>query len=56
MRLKIDPEWKRVRQFQLVASVTFYADYFLTCFMIGNYRYDSDFLHHAQAFTVIVAV
>jgi len=57
----IKPTNKRLKTFHLIVSLTLYFDFFMTCMVIGNYRFfygldEPEFLSHQDLFNVIIVI
>ena len=49
----------RLKKFHLIVSLSLYVDFFLTSFVMGNYKfivgdYNSEFMYHETIFQIII--
>lgn len=61
--LMIEPKNRKLRNFHLVLAISFYLDFFLTGFIIGNYAFlhnpdhaEDDFLYHENVYLFVIFV
>lgn len=56
----IEPDNKRLKNFDIFCCLVLYVDIFMTCFLFGNYEFlvgkEDYFLHHREVFTIIVLI
>jgi hypothetical protein len=59
----IYPNNMRLQRFHYLAALSLYVDFFVTCFLIGNYEfqseiweYDEDFLNHESIFFYLIFI
>ena len=58
--LMIEPESRRLKNFDILCSLVLFVDIFMTSFLFGNYQFFfgevDEFLNHAVVFTIIVLI
>jgi hypothetical protein len=59
--LLIDPSNLKLKRFHLIVSFALYVDFFMSSFIMGNYRFqvgtaDPDFLNHRNIFLLLIII
>lgn len=56
----IPPGSRKLKYFHLIVSLTLYVDFFMTSFILGNYRFhkgeDPDFVNHKNIYVVVFSI
>ena len=56
----IEPESRRLKNFDILCSLVLFVDIFMTSFLFGNYQFFfgevDEFLNHVVVFTIIVLI
>lgn len=57
----ISPSNKKMKYYHLVVSITLYVDFWITSWILGNYRFqqgleDKNFLNHRSNYSLIMCV
>ena len=59
-RYMIDPSNTKLKKFHLLVSFSYYFDFILTSFLVGNYEFQmerqSDFMNHETIFMYIIVI